>query len=152
MSVLNDGRRAPERGATAVEFVLVFAVLLLPFIFGGLDVLMQTFTKQEANEVARDAARVAILNYQDADVPSSANGVLLRDVVENRASSPVASVTVECLEPVQDSDVVIACSTATLDVDRIRVTAELTAPRIWSPLHNDTVTGSATMVILGLPS
>ncbi len=142
-------RRDRERGAVAVEFALVFAIVIVPLVFGGLELAMRTFARQEAQQLSREALRYAVLHPLDtAGIEAIANG-------RSSGGLPSGSVVVDCLDgdgSASQAQTTKACTAASVDKDRIRVTVSVPSPLIWLPFHAPTVSASASAVIVGSPS
>lgn len=146
-------RRRAEQGVTVVEAAFALPILLT-FIFGLVDLGMWTFNANQATNAARDGARLAILDYQDADDETSSMRAAIVDAVRSRLEADkVDSVMVSCVD---DTGSAIACSTAEVDVDSVRVDVEWTWDLI-TPVaailgyDEGEATGSATMKLVGRP-
>jgi Flp pilus assembly protein TadG len=72
-----------ERGAVVVEFAFVGPVLFL-MVIGMLDFSLIILGNTVGTNAVREGARVGVVNYIDADDPSSANHQLVVDEVERR--------------------------------------------------------------------
>lgn len=146
-------RRHASRGVTIVEAAFAFPILLT-FIFGLVDLGMWTFNANQATNAARDGARLGILDYKTAESGTQHEAIVaaVRARLED-AKVQAEDVDVRCVDPDGTS---VACSTATVDVHRIRVEVEwawdLVTP-VATILGYDrgAATGSATMKIVGRP-
>lgn len=108
-----DGRR----GAVLVEMALVLPILFT-FVFGLTDFGLLVFERTMAAAGARDGARAAIVDYDQADVPASANNARITAAATARLHVRSPVVAIRCLDA---GGAVIACSTATATVDRVEL-------------------------------
>lgn len=137
---------------TIVEAAFALPILLM-FIFGLVDIGMWTFNANQATNAARDGARAAILAFEGLDDPNSADRASVLHAVEARLDRQVESMSVSCRQPDGSA---VACSTARVDVDSVRVDVEwdwqLVTP-IAAVLGYDRgrAAGSATMNLVGTP-
>lgn len=145
-------RRLGDRGVTIVEAAFALPILLT-FVFGLVDLGMWTLNANQATNAARDGARAAILDFETADVPSSADWNAVQTAVEQHLDREVDSLIVTCIDP---DDVTISCATADVDVDRIRVETEwdwtlVTPVAAILGYEDGRAAASATMNIVGRP-
>ena len=152
--------RRSQRGAALVEAALVLPLLVL-FFLGMIDVGLWVFQGTQASAAARDGARVGILTYRQADVPTSLDAAAIRDAIVRRVGSepfgqPV-TVVVQCVGSAQATPIVGGCSAVNvLNRDRIDITVSW--PRrplsfVTLPFGtSQTVSGRAVMVILDRPA
>jgi Flp pilus assembly protein TadG len=145
-----------ERGVTIVEAAFVIPILFL-FVFGLIDIGLWEFQNSQASGAARDGARVGILKYLAADQasPPSANYSAIDEAVRARLGGQSYTLTVTCLA--ESSTTTKACNTAVVDHDRIQVVVTWQHPSLTyvgqlAAGNSQTVTGTATMVINGLPA
>lgn len=87
-----------DAGATAVEFTLVFLLVVLPLILFGMQLVLATFVRQQATAAARDGARSAIVSYGGLDNPSSADYARVVAAVRARLAFPETNISVECTQ------------------------------------------------------
>ena len=106
-----------ERGVTLVETAFVLPVVIL-FAFALIDFGLWAFATTQAASAARDGARVAILDYPQADVAGSVDNVGVRTGALRHVDVPAATVSVRC-EHEDGSEV--TCASAAAGVDRVRV-------------------------------
>ena len=136
-------------------------LLFISFIFGLLDFGFGILQVSQATSGARDGARVGILNYKAAagdlyastPAAGSDQDKIKKAIVARLAGQKVTSAVVSC----QDSAGVAlaSCATATPDVDKIRVVVTwdyrpLTF--VGAFVGTRSITGTATMTIVGLPT
>ena len=152
-------RRRSEQGVVLVEAAFAFPLLIL-FFLGLVDTGLWVFQRTQASGAARDGARMGILAYRQADVPTSADAAAIRDAIVRRVGSQpfgaALSVQVTCVGPADTVPLTGGCSNATvLDRDRIQVTVSwLRRPMSFVTLAfgtSQTVTGQAVMVIQDRP-
>lgn len=135
--------------------------LVLLFVLGLLDVGLWVFQTTQAAGAARDGSRAAILRYQQADVPTSADALAVRAAIERRIGSrpfgePI-TVSVRCVGAGNLVTVTGGCAQASV-VDRDRVEVTVTWPRRALSFvtlafgASQTVRGRAAMVVLGRPA
>lgn len=89
MSPTNPTRRRNDRGAVAIEFALVFPLLLL-LIFGSFELGLATQDRALAANAAREGARAASLGGNDSDVDAAVRSVLgttAADIAANCSTS-----------------------------------------------------------------
>lgn len=149
-----------ERGGALVEAAFVLPLVLL-FVVGAADLGLWVFGSTQASNAARDGARVGILRYSQADVPTSADAAAIRAAVERRldrrpADEPI-TVGVRCVNQLQTLTVPGGCSEASpIDRDLVQVTVTWQRrPLSFVTMRFgtiQTVTSTATMAILGRPS
>lgn len=147
-------RLAGERGVTIVEAAFVLPILLM-FMFGLVDLGLWTLNSNQATNAARDGARLGIIDFETADVPNSDMHLAIVEAVERRLNRTLQAddVEVSCVQP---DDLGIACSSALVDVDRIRVEVDwswdlVTPVAAIIGVDEGDVQGSATMAIVGRP-
>lgn len=142
-----------ERGATMVEFALV-AVVAFALLFGLAEVGLIVFGNSIGSSAARDGARVAIINYEDADVPGSPNNLAVVAGVQKRLVGMVTfqSAAVSC-RPGDNPTATVPCRPPSVDLargDLIEVTATW-KHRGAAAFVPATHSATARMVINGAP-
>lgn len=155
--MVRRGRR--ERGVVLVEAAFVFPLLIL-FFLGVVDIGLWVFQTTQASGAARDGARVGILTYRQADVPTSSDAAAIRNAIVRRVGSQPfgapLTVQVACVGAGQTVPLTGGCSTASL-LDRDRIMVTVTWPRramsfVTLPFGtSQTVKGQAVMVIQDRP-
>lgn len=149
-------QRRGEGGAVIVEAAIGIPVLLL-FVFALVDLGMWTLNSNQATNAARDGARIAILDYEQADVVGSDDWDLLVERMESRLDREIdaSQLDVTCVDP--DGDPVPGgCAAAEPRFDRVRVEVEWDWTLV-TPLaavvgrSQGAATGTATMEISGMP-
>ncbi len=140
-----------ERGATMVEFALV-SVVAFALIFGMAQVGLVVFGNSIGSNAARDGARVALINYVDADVPGSANNLAVVNAVKRRLVGLVTfqSATVTC-RPADNLTVTEPCESSSVDLDRNDVVQVAVTWRSAGAAFGGTHSATARMVIGGAP-
>jgi Flp pilus assembly protein TadG len=88
-------RRRQERGAVAVEFGLIFPLLVL-LVFGLIDFGFMLNRDTLINNASRDGARVASLDGTYADTLSAVKGELSRSGLST--TSPTTVITIDCAD------------------------------------------------------
>jgi Flp pilus assembly protein TadG len=154
--------RRDERGVTMVEAAFVIPILFL-FIFALIDIGLWVFETSQASSAARDGARTGIVLQLNGSTGAAktANEKLIRDSVvarlaDNRITNPANDITITCLTSAS-SDTNVACEDVASGSGRIRVTVKWKRPfltfvgGIFGGADR-TVTGKATMVVVGRPS
>ena len=131
--------------------------ILLMFLMALIDFGIWALNANQAENAARDGARAGILAYSTADAASGPDrDVIVAAVLAHLPASTAesAAVVITCVD---SYGAVRPCSTARLDTDRIRVEVSWTWPML-SPLAGTVgsgaggVSGTASMVLIGLPS
>src|SRR5687768_10626047 len=89
-------RRRGERGAVLVEMAMVVPVLFL-FVFGLGGIGLLAFERNQASAAARDGARAALVDYDQADVPASADNERVKAAATARIDAKAPVVAVRCL-------------------------------------------------------
>lgn len=152
--------RRSDRGVTIVEAAFALPILMM-FIFGLVDIGMWTFNSNQATNAAKDGARAGILDYRLADVPDSPHWDAIVEKVESRLPGRrIEQISISCVNPtgtrLQDLVPARSCSSATVDVDRMRVDVEWNWALV-TPIagivgvDEGRAAGSATMTIVGSP-
>lgn len=130
--------RPSDAGTTAVEFVLV-ALLLMTLALGAVDLGLWVFQKSEAEQAAREASRVAMI-----DPPSSSPVVLTSGPIYDAALAEIDS----NLTPV----VSVSCSsTCVPGVDTVTVTVGWDRQPLILTKVLDHVSGSSSRTVVGVP-
>lgn len=142
-----------ETGATMVEFALV-SVVAFAIIFGLAELGLVVFGNSVGSSAARDGARVALVNYVDADVAGSPNNQAVVAAVKQRLVGIVSyeSASVVCrpadnlatTEPCQPTAVDLARN----DIVEVAVTWRHKGGPSFGPA---THSATARMVIGGAP-
>ena len=145
------GRHEGQRGSTRVEFAIV-SVVAFALMFGMANIGLAVFGNSVGSSAARDGARVGIINYVDADIPGSANNLVIVDAVKKRLVGAVdyQSTTVVC-RPADDLTATEPCQPSSVDFDRsdlIEVTVTWKTKGL-APVTTHSAT--ARMVIGGAP-
>lgn len=146
-------RRRGSDGVTIVEAAFALPILLT-FIFGLIDIGMWTFNANQATNAARDGARLGIIDFEDADDESSdMHEAIVAAVGSRLEEAKVESVDVSC---VSDTGATKPCSSATVDVDSIKVEVEwawdlITPVAAILGYDRGEATGSASMRLVGRP-
>jgi len=142
-----------ERGATMVEFALV-SVVAFALIFGMAGLGLLVFGDSIGSNAARDGARVALINYVDADIPGSANNLAVVSAVKRRlvGLDTFQSVTVVC-RPADDLTATEPCESTSVDFDRSDVIEVAVTWRAGGvpPFGGSAHSATARMVIGGAP-
>ncbi|MEO6318645.1 MAG: TadE/TadG family type IV pilus assembly protein [Acidimicrobiales bacterium] len=127
-------RRRNDRGAVLVEAAFVLPVLLFLFV-GFIDFSLVIAGNSAGSNAVRDGARVATLQYVNADVDGSPNNLAIKDAVYARLGSLVngtPDVDVACIKA--DSGATIGCTRAAgdsgVEVDRDLIEVTLTWTQI----------------------
>ncbi len=146
-----------DAGVTIVEAAFALPILLL-FIFGLVDMGMWTFNSNQATNAAKDGARAAILDYEQADVVGSGDWNAVVAKVESHLDRDIGAgeITIECVD---DSGTAISggCAAAEPDLgDRVRVAVDwnwhlVTPVASVIGLTEGKASGTATMALIGLP-
>lgn len=145
-------RRPGDRGVTIVEAAFALPILLT-FIFGLVDLGMWTFNANQATNAARDGARAAIIDYEAADVGGPNRDAIVAAVERRLAGRAAEEVNIRC---VRADGSAVACSSASVDLDRIQVDVRWTW-HLLTPIAailgqtEGRAAGSATMQIVGRP-
>jgi Flp pilus assembly protein TadG len=142
-----------DRGAMLVEAAFVFPIFLT-LLFGIVDIGNAEFQTSQATAAARDGARVGILHFDSADVSSSSDNQIIVAQVNARLAGQTATVSVSCLDGLTGTTA-LTCALAVPDQDRIQVTvswAYNALTPVMATMGAKTITGSATMAILGEPT
>lgn len=136
-----------------VEFALV-AVLAFAVLFVVADLGLVVFGNSIGSNAARDGARVALINYEDADVAGSPNNLAVEAAVRQRLVGLVAfqSATVAC-RPADDLTATLPCQAGSVDLTRgdlieVRATWKHRGAAVFGP---PTHSATARMVIGGAP-
>lgn len=130
--------RPSDAGTTAVEFVLV-ALMLMTLALGAVDLGLWVFQKSEAEQAAREASRVAMI-----DPPSSSPVVLTSGPIYDAALAEIDS----NLTPV----VTVSCSnTCVPGVDTVTVTVGWDRQPLILTKVLDHVSGSSSRTVVGVP-
>lgn len=147
-----------QRGATVIEVALVAPALFLVLI-ALFEMGLVVIGNSEASNAAREGARVAILQFEDADVPGSPNRIAIEDRVRSRLPGTVdvdtVVIDVECVVP--DTFAVLPCTydDVVLGVDLVQVTVRwdhlLDTPFVPTPPVGGDDREVARMVIVGEP-
>jgi len=142
-----------EAGATMVEFALV-SVVAFALIFGMAELGLVVFGNSIGSSAARDGARVALINYVDADVPGSPDNLAVVNAVQRRLVGLVTyqSATVVC-RPADNLAATEPCEPGSVDLDRddvveVAVTWRHNGAAAFGPA---TSSATARMVIVGGP-
>lgn len=154
----SGGRRLlGDSGATVVEFTLVFLFLVLPMTLFGIQLVLNTFIRQQATAAARDGARAGAVAYNKADV-NSTNNTKVQNAVKSKLAFTPSNITVRCTGPDVGSNAALgdlACIDAKPDLDRVEVTVTLKTIRITGPLPfftgpllPSTISSSASQVVV----
>ena len=142
-----------EEGVTLVETALVLPLVLL-LVFGLVDLGLWVFDSTQAAAAARDGARVAILDYLNADVPGTADRASVQAASRRHVDAPsVMTVAVRC---VRQDDTSITCAQALPGEDRVevRVSWERQTLTFVGGMFGDAarrVSGTSAMSIAGQP-
>jgi Flp pilus assembly protein TadG len=146
-------RSRDDRGAILVEAAFVLPFLLLLFL-GLADLANLSLQNSQASSTARDGARVAILHYNQADVPGSADAITVTDAVSKRlADKPRVTVSVKCY-PTGSSASPESCSSADPGSDFVEVKVSWAAQPlsfVGATFTPSLITASSRMAIVGLP-
>lgn len=126
-----------DGGTTAIEFALV-ALLLMTLALGAVDFGLWVFQKSEAEQAAREASRVAMID------PPSTMGVQTSGAIYDAAraeldSSLTPTVSVSC------------ANTCTPGVDSITVTVSWDRDALTFLSVLDHVSGSSSRTVVGIP-
>jgi Flp pilus assembly protein TadG len=144
--------RRGEAGAVLVELAMVVPVLFL-FVFGLVDVGLLAFERNQAAAAARDGARAALVDYDQADVPASANNERVKAAAVARIDAKAPVVAVRCLA---DTGTTISCSTASANVDRVELSVSWNRSSITFVGgiigQSQHISATAAMVVAGRPS
>jgi Flp pilus assembly protein TadG len=144
-------RLSKDAGTTAVEFALVVLVLLT-IALGAVDFGLWMFQKSEAEQAAREAARVAMINAPLALGAQTSGTVYTAARAELESSLPNFALSVSC-QSATSPPVVRAGGTT----DPCQPGDQLTVTVSWhrDPLtfigFTDTVSGSSTRTVVGVP-
>ena len=152
--------RRDERGVTMVEAAFVIPILFL-FIFALIDIGLWVFETSQASSAARDGARAGIVLRLNGSTGAAktANETTIRNAVvarlaDNRITDPTNDITITCLT---SADAPVNCENVASGSGRLRVTVRWQRPfltfvgGIFGGADR-TVTGKATMVVVGRPS
>ena len=135
-----------------VEMAMVVPVLFL-FVFGLVDVGLQAFERTQATAAARDGARAALVDYDQADVPASANNTRVTAAAVSRIDAKAPAVAVRCLSA---AGTAIGCSTAAATVDRVELTVSWDRSSVTFVGgiigQSRRISATAAMVVAGKPS
>jgi Flp pilus assembly protein TadG len=146
-------RARGDRGSALVEAAFVLPVLVF-VVLSMMDIGFWEFQQTQAQNAARDGARVAILHYLNADTNGSDYALIKAGVASHIAGQTLSSgfPTVECRSGTTNA--VISCATATPGTDTITVGAQWTRSPFsaaGSLFGIETISGSSTGVIIGVP-
>lgn len=102
-----------DDGAAVVEFVILFVFVVLPLVLFGMQLLLNTFVKQQATASARDGARAAVVAYGTAD-DDGAGQARVEEAVRARLAFAEEAISVRCIRTGTDlaAPTTIPCSTA----------------------------------------
>lgn len=154
--------RRDERGVTIVEAAFVIPILFL-FIFALIDIGLWVFETSQASSAARDGARAGIVLRLNGSTGAAktANETTIRNAVvarlaDNRITNPASDIVITCLTSAS-ADTSVPCENVASGSGRLRVTVTWKRPfltfvgGIFGGADR-TVTGKATMVVVGRPS
>lgn len=125
-----------DAGTTAVEFALV-AVVILTIALAAVDFGLWIFQKSEAEQAAREASRIAMIN-------PPASGVQTSGSVYNAAVA-------ELQTGLSQFQVSVACAASCAPGDTVTVTVSWHRDPLTFVGVTDTVSGSSTRTIVGVP-
>jgi Flp pilus assembly pilin Flp len=142
--------RRGESGASAVEFVLVMLFVIIPLVMIGIQLVVNTFVRQQATGAARDGAREAIVSYGRADEAGSPDNRRVLDAVNRRLTFVPVNVTVRCTGPdtLSSPPPTIACASALPDRDRVEVAVELRPIVMFAPWLSNNISSKAAQVVV----
>jgi hypothetical protein len=136
-----------------VEFALV-AVVAFAHIFGMAGLGHGVFGNTIGSNAARDGARVASINYVDADIPGSAGNLAVVNAVKRRlvGLDTFQSAAVVC-RPADNLTATESCEPASVNLDRSDVIEVAVTWRAGGipPFGGTTHSATARMVIGGAP-
>jgi hypothetical protein len=136
-----------------VEFALV-SVVAFALIFGMAGLGLVVFGNSIGSNAARDGARVALINYVDADIPGSTNNLAVVSAVKRRLAGldTFQSATVVC-RPADNLTATEPCESSSVDLDRSDVVEVAVTWRAGGvpPFGGSTHSATARMVIGGAP-
>jgi len=156
MKRLREAHARGDRGAVLVE-----AVLAVPIFFALLFALADYSIAEVGNSsganAAREGARVAILNYANADQVGSPNYSKVVDAVNARLGGMVEanpSVAVSCLQSDGTSATGYGCDPSRVKrgIDLVKVAVSWTQISALGLISNRHRTDSAIMRIVGVPT
>ena len=132
------GRTHSDAGTTAIEFAIV-ALLLMMVALGAVDVGLWVFQRSEAEQAAREASRVAMIQ------PPATMGVV--------TSGPIYDAAVAEIDSGLTPTVTVSCSTAscTPGVDIITVSVTWTRNPLTFVGILDSVSGASSRTVVGVP-
>lgn len=160
-------RLGNDEGAAVVEFALLFVFVVLPLVLFGMQLVLNTFIKQQATAGARDGARAAVVAYGLVDGSDKGR---VQNAVRARLAFPEQNITVRCIRTstALESPTTISCDSArpgsrpvsinTQDdftVDSVEVVVDMTPMRVvgpfgifLGPLLPSQISSSASMAVV----
>lgn len=146
-----------DDGVAIVEAAFALPILFM-FIMALIDLGMWSYNSNQAANAARDGARAGIIDFQEADDPTSDDWQTIVDAVEAHLpgrSIDEDAIEISCVEP-DDQPITGGCWNARVDEDRIRVEVAwswdlLTPIAGLIGVDSGASTGTATMAIVGRP-
>ena len=159
--------RRGERGAVVVEAALVFPLVFV-LISGLIDLGYWAYENAQVANAARDGARVAMLDYETAVPPSTADGtfsstdVLVPGSAQQLIQAAIAAhlagrpftATVACYAAGTTTPLAGGCAAAAPGTDEISVTVTTARPSysfIGPRFGSSSITETSTVVIVGEP-
>lgn len=137
-----------DAGTTVIELALVI-MIILTIGLGAVDFGLWMFQKSEASQAAREASRIAMIQLPVNLGAQTTGAVYDASVAELESGLSDFSVNVTCADA-SGTDIADAADCVTGDL--VTVTVQWHRDPLTFVGVTDTVTGSSTRTVVGVPS
>ena len=126
-----------DAGTTAIEFALI-AIVILTIALGAVDFGLWVFQKSEAEQAAREAARVAMIDPPATTGFQTSGSIYDAALAETQSNLPQFQISVDCTG---------SCTPG----DTVTVTVSWHRDPLTFVGVTDTVSGSSSRTVVGTP-